>query len=72
MTRIQILTAALQRDFGVTVTLSKYSPGDGWSRYGVSVDKWHDIREGMSRAECEVYLQGAYDMLQVQRDRTRN
>lgn len=69
--RLEIVIAALHRDFGVTVEISKYNPGDGWTRYGVSINRWHDIKEGMRKAECELYLQGAYDMLRVRWDESR-
>lgn len=68
MKALQITVNALKRDFNVTVEIGKYAPGDGWTRYSVSINNWHDVKEGMKAAECLAYVQGVYDMLRVQWD----
>lgn len=65
---IQITSNSLNRDFHVNIQIGKYSPGDGWTRYSVSVNGWNDIKQGMTSRECEIYLQGLYDMMRVQWD----
>ncbi len=55
-------------DRGYKVELGKYAPGDGWTRYSVSINGWTDIRQGMTARECEAYLQGMFDLLRIQRD----
>lgn len=64
MTSIEITISSIKQ-LGVHVELSKYKPGGGWTRYSVTVGDWHDIKKGMSRRECYLYLQGVYDMLRV-------
>jgi hypothetical protein len=68
---IKIVANNLKSQFDVTVELGKYAPGDGWTRYSVSVNGWHDIRNSMTARECEIYLSGLYDMLRVQADENR-
>ena len=68
MTDMQITINGLKQYYGVTVELGKYSPGDGWTRYSVSINGWQGIKEGMNKAECYAYLRGIFDMLRVQED----
>jgi hypothetical protein len=69
---LKITIKALAEQFNVTVTVSKYAPGDGWTRYGVSVNGWQDMKQGMTASECEGYLSGMYDLLRVQQHEKSN
>lgn len=71
MSKLLIVLHALKRDFNVEAEIGKYAPGDGWTRYSASINRWHEIKQGMTKAECELYLQGAYDMLRVQWDEAK-
>jgi hypothetical protein len=71
MTDVQITLKALKEQFNVVVELGKYAPGDGWTRYSVTINNWHDIKQGMTAKECQAYLQGVYDMLRVQWDESK-
>lgn len=72
---INITLSNLDTQFGVDITVTRSSPGDGRSRYTVSFHTpyvWSGIAKSMSVRECEVYLQGVYDtyrmMKQAQRE----
>lgn len=67
---IRITIEALKL-FGVNVDVVKFAPGDGWTRYSVAVNGWHDIHNGMTAAECHAYLSGMFDMLRVQQSAKR-
>ena len=71
MNHIAMYVRNLKQQFDVTVTLGKYSPGDGWTRYSVTVNGWTDIKNSMTAKECEIYLQGMFDMLRVRADEQR-
>jgi hypothetical protein len=50
---------------GLCVSIGRYSPGDGWTRYSVSVGDWQEIAGGMTAAETKAYLRGMIDILRA-------
>lgn len=66
MTKNIEITINAIKALGVSIELGRYNPGDGWMRYSVTINDWHAIKEGMTRGECYLYLQGVHDVLRVQ------
>jgi hypothetical protein len=71
MSGIQIIINELKRQFDVTVEVGAYAPGDGLNRFSVSVNNWKNVKVGLTRRECEIYVQGLYDILRVRRSEVR-